>query len=90
MEYRLQISDDALDDLRRLDKAVTKRILKKLRFFITSGKPLEFAEHLTDFQEGEYRFHIGHYRATFDAKYKGRAVCVVSILLIDHRKDVYR
>lgn len=37
-----------------------------MRFYAKQDNPLEFAEHLTDYRDGEFRFRIGKYRVTFD------------------------
>ena len=47
--------------------------------------PLQFAERLTNFDFGEYRFRIGDYRVSFDIENN-----TVKILKIGHRKDVYK
>ena len=75
----------ASDDLERLPRAVQVRIAAKMRWFATQGNPLRFAEHLTDYRDGEYRFRTGAYRATFDVD-----GIVINILRIRHRLEVYR
>jgi len=50
----------------KLPRAVQLRIAEKMRFYASQNNPLEFAEHLTDYREGEYRFRIGDYRVAFD------------------------
>jgi mRNA interferase RelE/StbE len=52
---------------------------------MSSPNPLNFAEHLTDFELGEYRFRIGDHRVTFDVEND-----IIKILKIAHRKDIYR
>lgn len=37
-----------------------------MRFYASQNNPLKFAEHLTDYREGEYRFRVGDYRLAFD------------------------
>ncbi|MEK9173499.1 MAG: type II toxin-antitoxin system RelE/ParE family toxin [Patescibacteria group bacterium] len=56
----------AVRDFESLPALVQKRIAEKMRFFAGQGDPLRFAEHLTDYREGEFRFRIGDYRIIFD------------------------
>ena len=83
MHYYLKAS--ALRDLSRLPKSVQKRIIKKLDFFIYADNPLQFAEKIKDFSLGGYRFRIGDYRVIFDIEKDS-----LIILVVGHRKDVYR
>ena len=70
--------------LAKLPRFVQKRIADKMRFYANQNDPLEFAEHLTDYREGEYRFRIGDYRATFDVL-NGHIV----ILKVGRRDEMY-
>ncbi len=58
----------AARQLGKLPRFVQKRIAEKMRFYSNQEDPLEFAEHLTDYREGDYRFRIGDYRVAFDAQ----------------------
>lgn len=78
-------TERSLKDLRNIDVVAQKQILKKLKFFVNSPKPLSYAKKLTDFEDGNYRFRIGTYRVVFDVD--GAAIV---ILRIQHRRDVYR
>jgi len=70
--------------LKSLPYSIQKRIVEKMRFYASQNNPLEFAEHLTDYREGEYRFRIGDYRVIFDVKDDS-----VYVLKIDRRDKVY-
>lgn len=87
--YSIDYADSARDDLYRLDHGVAQRIIKKIAFYSTQENPLLFAERLTGFIYGHYRFRIGDYRAIFDVDTKGR-VFILMILRIKHRREVYR
>lgn len=56
----------AVKQLKKLPNSIQERIIKKMRFYAKQDNPLEFAEHLTDYRDGEFRFRIGKYRVTFD------------------------
>ncbi|MDO8429769.1 MAG: type II toxin-antitoxin system RelE/ParE family toxin [bacterium] len=77
-------TEKAAKQLAALPKLIQKRIAQKMRFYVSQNNLLKFAEKLTDYYEGEYRFRIGDYRVIFDVD-KDKII----ILKIGHRKDVY-
>mgnify|MGYP001568693743 CR=1 FL=1 len=86
--YQIFYSEDARNDLRNLDQAVAKRIVKKIEFFGQQDNVLTFAKVLADFRIGSYRFRIGQHRVIFDIDSFGK-LKILKILRIMHRKDVY-
>ena len=76
---------NSIKEFSKLPKGVQLQIKQKLEFFMSSPDPLGFAEHLTDFKLGEYRFRIGDYRVSFDVLNN-----IAKILKVGHRKDMYR
>lgn len=83
MDYVFKPS--ALKQLEKLPKDIQRRIVKKLDFYRLQYEPLKFAEPLTDLRLGSYRFRIGQYRVVFDVEDDK-----ISVLLVGHRKDIYR
>lgn len=71
-----------------MDRQISKRILKKMDFFLKQEDPIKFAKKLKDFSLGEYRFRIGDYRVLFDVDDNG-SVQILMILSIKHRREVY-
>lgn len=88
MKYKLQFTQKAKDDFLGLDNNIQKRIVKKLRFYISSKNPLEYAQKLKNNRLGTYRFRIGDYRAIFDIDHQGN-ISILIILTVKHRKEVY-
>jgi len=74
----------AAKQLKDLPRVVQKRIVEKMRFYAKQDSPLKFAEHLTDYREGEFRFRIGDYRVIFDMDKN-----TIYILKIKKRDKVY-
>ena len=72
--------------LRKLPRDVSRRILEKLDWYVAQEDPLEFAETLSDYAIGAYRFRMGDYRVVFDIDDEGD----ILILLVGHRRDIYR
>lgn len=88
MTYKILFAHKAKKDFLSLDAKIQKRIAEKLRFFIKSKQPLRHAKKLTNPRLGFYRFRVGDYRIIFDINDKGR-ICLLYILKIKHRKEVY-
>ncbi len=55
-----------------------------MRFYAEQEDPLEFAEHLTDYREGEYRFRVGDYRVAFDVQDRS-----IFVLKVGRRDEMY-
>lgn len=75
----------ALRDLKKLPRDVQGRIIKKLDFYSRTRNPIRFAEPIKDRDFGEYRFRAGDYRIIFDIVDQE-----IVILVVGHRKDIYR
>ena len=75
----------AKKDLDKLPDETRKRIIKKLSFFISKKNPLAFAKPMAHPDFGHYRYRAGNYRVIFDVEEKQ-----IVILMISHRKEVYR
>jgi len=77
-------SDKAARQLRDFPRQIQKRIVDKMRFYAAQENPLRFADHLTDYREGEFRFRIGNYRVIFDASDK-----TIYVLKVKKRDKAY-
>ena len=71
--------------MKRLPNDVRERIVKKLDFWVSSGAPLRFAETLTNYELGSYRFRVGDYRVSFDVQGE-----TIVILKVGHRREIYK
>lgn len=86
--FQFEYTKDAARDLRQMDRQISKRILKKMDFFLKQDDPMKFAKKLKDFSLGEYRFRIGDYRVLFDVNENG-SLQILMILSIKHRREAY-
>ncbi|MCU0851347.1 MAG: type II toxin-antitoxin system RelE/ParE family toxin [Candidatus Thermoplasmatota archaeon] len=75
--------DVALYDLGKLEKKIRKRIFEKIHS--TKENPFHYFEKLT--ARNEYKLRVGDYRIIADIDEKTKRI---SILFIDHRKNVYK
>ena len=89
MRYSLVITRRARKDILSLPKQEAKRVVKKLRFFISSADPLSYSRPLSNTDVAGYRFRVGDYRILFDVDVYGN-ITVLTVLTIQNRKDVYR
>jgi len=83
--YKFEFKNKAAQSLDKLPSQIRNRILIKLKFYSSQNNPLDFAERLTDYEMGDWRFRVGDYRIIFDAD--GDKII---ILKIGHRKDIYK
>ena len=85
MIYKLLFDDKVTKDLKKIDKAWQKKILKKIKTTLIdnpkSGKKL--IGNLSLY----YRIRVGDYRVIYEVKDDEIIVLVVKI---KHRKDIYK
>jgi mRNA interferase RelE/StbE len=86
--YKVIYSKNAIKDLRRLEKSIAKRIVKKIASFSKQKSITNFSKPLKGFGDNKYRFRIGDYRAVFQIDKLGR-IQILMILNVKHRKDIY-
>lgn len=85
---KVQYAKLAKRQLKKLPQDLCIRIAQKLIWFGQQENPLSFAEPLQIPDEKLYRFRIGDYRAVF--KIEKGIISILLVLMIQHRKDVYR
>ena len=87
MGYRLILLPEAEKQLRRLERIIAKRILKKLTWIMQQQNPLRYAKSLKDSTIGDMRFRIGDYRAVALLDQKKN---LIQIVAVGHRRDIYQ
>ncbi len=88
MTWEIEVSKEAerlLDKLAKSDKKTLNLIYKKLMVF--AENPRQFGKALTGDKQGIWRYRVGDYRILCQLKDKK---LIMLVLIIDHRKDVYR
>lgn len=83
--YKYIFRKNAEKELKKIPRNIQIQIIKKLKYFISSSNPLDFASYLKDSDLGMYRFRIGDYRVIFDVE--GEEII---ILTLGHRREIYR
>ena len=81
--YTVFYDEEALQNLEKLEKKIRKRIFEKISS--TKENPFHYFERLTG--RSEYKLRVGDYRIIVDIDEKTKKI---SILFIDHRKNIYK
>ena len=86
--YALEYTEDALKDLKRLDKSVAKVIVAWMKKNIDGClDPRVLGKGLTANYSGKWRYRIGNYRVICKIE---DGIVIVLVLKIGHRSTVYR
>lgn len=86
MSYNVTWHENAVVDLRRLDKARAKDIVGKVDDHL-SEDPLALGKPLKGIFRGLFRYRCGDYRVIYSIDRREERLVV---LTVGHRKDVYR
>lgn len=83
MAFKIRWDRKARDFLRKQDKAISSRIVKKVNEI--KDEPMRYLDPLISIKS--YKLRAGDYRAIIDVDWKNK---ILLILLIDHRKRIYK
>lgn len=87
MTWTVEIQEQALDDLRRLDPEPRRRILKYFRERLEGTEnPRQFGKPLVGDRAGFWRYRIGDYRAICHMEDQ---VLMILVVEVGHRKNIY-
>lgn len=85
--WSVQWDDRAVKELRKLDKAAQKVILRYLKNHIASeDDPRRFGKALLGDKKGFWRYRVGDYRLICSIEDN---ILNVLVLAVGHRKDIY-
>ena len=84
--YQIRILDAAARDLARLDPAVARRIINRIRWFAENLDDLK-PEALTADLAGFYKLRVGDHRVVYEILHSEETIVVH---LIGHRREIYR
>lgn len=88
MRWIPRYTEDAREDLARMNRTTSDRIIAKVDVYCDSGKPLAFAKRLHGELADYYRFRIGEHRVIFQRVSSGE-VQILSIIRVAFRRDAY-
>jgi len=84
--FEVRLLASALDDLKRLDKPVARRVLARLDWLVANFEAIS-PETLTGDLAGLHKFRIGDYRVIYQLLTEENVLLVHAV---GHRRDVYR
>jgi len=83
--YSIQWHEDAITDLKNLDRNTQKKIIARVKDYL-SKDPLSLGKPLKGIFKGLYRYRYGSYRVIYAID---RNAVLLLILRIGNRNDVY-
>lgn len=86
MSFRIVWNKEALDDLKRLDKPIRKKIFDKVETYLAQD-PVNIGKALAENFTGLYRYRYGDYRVIYALDL---AENIMTILEAGHRRDIYK
>lgn len=87
MAWTIRFSKEADKALRKIDKALSRRIVDELRRIALLDDPYSCGKALTGNLAGLWRYRVGDYRIVCDIRSGELVVIVVDV---GHRSDIYR
>jgi mRNA interferase RelE/StbE len=85
VQYTVQLAPAAKRQLRKLDRSIQERIVRRLDKLEKDPRPSGVEKMEGD--ESTYRIRMGEYRIVYEIRDK---VLVVLVLKVGHRREVYR
>lgn len=82
--HKVEWTEDALEDLEKLDKPVIKRILNKLTWFSNNFEHIT-PESLSGELASTYKIRIGDWRVIYTLEEN-----LIVIQAVGHRRDIYK
>lgn len=86
MTYEIRILDEAVRDLKRLDKPTGRRIVKRINWLAENFDAVQ-PERLTGNLSGLYKLRVGAFRVLYQPL-EDEGVLVIH--QIGHRREVYK
>lgn len=87
MMYQVVFADKALKELKKMDKSISRLILKWVRKNLESCEnPRKHGKALVGNHAGSWRYRVGDYRLIADIQ---DDKIVIMILSVGHRKNIY-
>jgi mRNA interferase RelE/StbE len=84
MRFQIIWSDSAANELKKLDRSVSKRIFNKVSELCENPYHLDVIKMVGD---PYFRLRVGHYRVIFDIQ---NDLLRILIIKAGHRKNIYR
>jgi len=86
VKYRVDFTSQAFEDISKLDRVVSERIIKRIGWL---SENIEFInpQALKGKFQGMFKLVVGDWRIIYTADFTNKLICVH---LIGHRREVYK
>jgi len=86
--YQIKTTPTFDKDLKKLDRQIAKRIIKKIEFLAKNPKLLRYPiKYLPKDLEGLQKYRIGDWRILFWVDHKKKEIILYGV---EHRKSIYK
>jgi mRNA interferase RelE/StbE len=85
LRYKVRWHEDALEDLKNLDKKTQKKIIQRVKEYLPQN-PVSLGKPLKGIFKGLFRYRFGNIRIIYTLDHENETVL---ILKIGDRKNVY-
>ncbi|MEW6455115.1 MAG: type II toxin-antitoxin system RelE/ParE family toxin [Acidobacteriota bacterium] len=86
MAYSVIWHEEALTDLKSLDKQIITKIVERVKNYLTQN-PMTLVKPLKGVFKGLFRYRFGDYRIIYAVDMEEKKIIVLHIA---HRKDIYK
>jgi mRNA interferase RelE/StbE len=84
--YRIRILDDAARELQALDRPISRRVVKRIRWLAANLDDLT-PESLTGQLAGFCKLRVGDYRVLYEILHQEQTIVIHQV---GHRREIYR
>jgi mRNA interferase RelE/StbE len=84
MRFQIIWSESSANELKKLDRSISKRIFNKVSQLCENPYHFDVIKMVGD---PYFRLHVGHYRVIFDIQ---NDLLRILIIKVGHRKNIYR
>ena len=86
MKYRVDFTPQALEDVSKLDRIISERVIKRLEW-LSQNIELINPQALKGKFQGMFKLVVGDWRIIYTADFANK---LITVHLIGHRKEVYK
>ena len=86
MKYRVDFTPQALEDVSKLDRIISARVIKRLEW-LSQNIELINPQALKGKFQGMFKLIVGDWRVIYTADFTNK---LITVHLIGHRKEVYK
>jgi mRNA interferase RelE/StbE len=86
VKYKIDFTPQAFQDLSKLDKVISERVVKKLDW-LSQNIELINPQALKGKFQGMFKLVVGDWRAIYTADFTNK---LITVHLVGHRKEIYK